>query len=182
MQLHVTRSSKLQYCAHHPVPLCNYLGASSSNTTMVLCTTRHVTVMQTQGEAMQLLLSDACQQQRKPTIALVGATIQPGLSDTATSMVCCDILTSLACSVLRVLKVGEKEKKVAWTNSCKMALYVGCVDPITKTNMLLDQRPAGSNCLAQVICCLGCVVHSFLCITVCKYHHLLAAAVCILLL
>ncbi|DBA85379.1 TPA: hypothetical protein ACH3X2_006058 [Trebouxia sp. C0005] len=39
-----------------------------------------------QGEAMQVLLSDACQQQRKPTIAFVGATIQPGLSDTASSM------------------------------------------------------------------------------------------------
>lgn len=39
-----------------------------------------------QGEAMQVLLSDACQQQQKPTIAFVGATIQPGLSDTASSM------------------------------------------------------------------------------------------------
>ena len=36
---------------------------------------------------MQVLLSDACQQQQKPTIAFVGATIQPGLSDTASSMV-----------------------------------------------------------------------------------------------
>ncbi|DBA95016.1 hypothetical protein WJX77_005449 [Trebouxia sp. C0004] len=39
-----------------------------------------------QGEAMQMLLSDACQQQQKPIIAFVGATIQPGLSDTASSM------------------------------------------------------------------------------------------------
>lgn len=37
---------------------------------------------------MQVLLSDACQQQRKPAIAFVGATIQPDLSTTATSMVC----------------------------------------------------------------------------------------------
>ena len=92
--------------------VCIPLGTNSSNKTAVPCTTRHVTVMQAQGEAMQLLLSDACQQQRKPTIALVGATIQPGLSDTATSMVCCDFL-SLACSVLRVVKVGEKEKEAA---------------------------------------------------------------------
>lgn len=39
-----------------------------------------------EGEAMQVLLSDACQQQRKPAIAFVGATIQPDLSSTATSM------------------------------------------------------------------------------------------------
>lgn len=37
---------------------------------------------------MQLLLSDACQQHPKPTLALVGATIQPGLAETAASMVC----------------------------------------------------------------------------------------------
>ena len=36
---------------------------------------------------MQVLLSDACQQQRKPAIAFVGATVQPDLSTTATSMV-----------------------------------------------------------------------------------------------
>lgn len=39
-----------------------------------------------QGAAMQVLLSDACQQQHKPTIAFVGATIQPSLSHTASSM------------------------------------------------------------------------------------------------
>lgn len=36
---------------------------------------------------MQALLSDACQQHPKPTLALVGATIQEGLSGTAASMV-----------------------------------------------------------------------------------------------
>ena len=36
---------------------------------------------------MQVLLSDACQQHPKPTLALVGATIQGGLADTAASMV-----------------------------------------------------------------------------------------------
>lgn len=104
--------------------VCIPLGASGSSTTAVPLSTSHVTFMQAQGEAMQLLLSDACQQQRKPTIALVGATIQPGLSDTATSMVCCDCL-SLACSVLRGVKVGEKVKKAAQTNSCKTALHAG---------------------------------------------------------
>ena len=44
-------------------------------------------VLQEQGEAMELLLSDACEQQPKPTIAFVGATIQPDLSHTASSMV-----------------------------------------------------------------------------------------------
>ena len=43
--------------------------------------------MQEQGAAMQVLLSDACQQQHKPTIAFVGATIQPSLSHTASTMV-----------------------------------------------------------------------------------------------
>jgi len=49
---------------------------------------------------MQVLLSDACQQQQKPTIAFVGATIQPGLSDTASSMVsttCPNSLILLQC-------------------------------------------------------------------------------------
>lgn len=55
-------------------------------------------VLQDQGEAVQVLLSDACQQQRKPAIAFVGATVQPDLSETAASMVSpCSKLDVLFC-------------------------------------------------------------------------------------
>ena len=36
---------------------------------------------------MELLLTDACEHQPKPTIAFVGATIQPDLAGTASNMV-----------------------------------------------------------------------------------------------
>ena len=36
---------------------------------------------------MQLLLTDACSQKRKPQIAMVGATVQAGLAATAADMV-----------------------------------------------------------------------------------------------
>ena len=54
--------------------------------------------LQEQGEAMQVLLSDACQQQRKPAIAFVGATVQPDLSTTATSMVWPSSLPAFHCN------------------------------------------------------------------------------------
>eukprot|EP00891_Asterochloris_glomerata_P003480 jgi/Astpho2/3480/Aster-08115 len=39
-----------------------------------------------QSQAMQLLLTDACSQKRKPQIAMVGATVQAGLAATAADM------------------------------------------------------------------------------------------------
>ena len=62
--------------------------------------------VQDQSQAMQLLLTDACSQKRKPQIAMVGATVQAGLAATAADMVgaCAMALSSgLTSHVLLVL-------------------------------------------------------------------------------
>ena len=79
--------------------------------------------LQEQGEAMQSLLSDACQQHPKPILALVGATIQEGLADTAASMVSpgpmCNLLQRLACQKA----VSDLHHAMCKSSDCCMASY-----------------------------------------------------------
>ena len=42
--------------------------------------------MQDQSEALELLLTEACGRPDKPTVVAVGATVQPGLAETAAAM------------------------------------------------------------------------------------------------